>query len=426
MSDYNHNEPERPEKDNIGKEGGNEIQKKSIKEEYRLIPVTESGYEDPEDQVFIDLVGIFKDLWVNKKTIITTTVIVFFIGVVIYMGSDPIYYSEAQLMPQSSSSQSQIGRLFQQYENFFGIQGPQDQNDIEVTMYPHIVRSLNFQIELMQHEVYFSGLDSTITIFDYFNDHHRPGLIERTTDFIWNYTIALPFTIWNGIKSLLSDGNRERPEIDFSKFEEFDVPKEVDSRIKRAANTAGELITINREAQTGFVNIGVSLPDPQASTEMVILVKDLLQEYVTDYRTEKAMNNLEFIKERYEEAKKTFQMRQDSLAQFRDRNVNLNLESVAVVEQRLQSEYDLAFSLYNTLARRLQEAEIQVQEETPVFRVHEPAVIPGSPSEPDPLRIFGGAIFVGLFLGVAFIYLRRWFYHFWEEFNNKDPKPYLN
>ncbi len=97
---------------------------------------------------------------------------------------------------------------------------------------------------------------------------------------------------------------------------------------------------------------------------------------------------------------------------------------MAVVEQRLQSEYELAFTLYNTLARRLQEAKIQVQEETPVFRVHEPAIVPSRPAEPDALRILGGAIFVGLFLGVAFIYLRRWFGMFVQEFKNKDPKPY--
>lgn len=424
MSDFNKNEPNRPDNGNAEKKG-DEIQP-AIKEEYRLIPVSESGYYDTEDEVFIDVIGIFKDLWVNKRTILTSLVIVFTLGVFIYLGSDPVYYSEAQLMPQSSSNQSQLGQLFQQYGNFFGIQRDVQENDIQVSMYPHIVESLNFQIELMQHEVYFSTLDSTLTVFDYFNDHYRPGLVDRTVDFVWDYTIALPFTLWDGIKSLFSDGSSERPEINFSEFHEFDAPKELDSRIRRVANTVSELITISMEPQTGFVSIGVSLSDPQASTEMVILVRNILQEYVTDYRTEKAMNNLEFIQGQYEEAKETFQMRQDSLAAFQDQNVNLNLQSVAVVEQRLQSEYDLAFSLYNTLARRLQEAKIQVQEETPVFRVHEPAIVPTNPSEPDALRILGGSIFVGLFFGIAAIYLRRWFSYFWQEFKNKDPKPYLN
>lgn len=426
MSDYNKNEPDHPEEDGIEKKERDQLQKFEMREEYRLIPVQERDYDDSDDKVFIDLVGISKDLWVNKKTIITSLVVVFIIGLIIYIGSDRMYYSEAQLMPQSTTNRSQIGQLFQQYENIFGIERTPEQNDIQVAMYPHIVESLNFQIELMQHEIYFSSLDSTLTVFDYFNDYYRPGLVDRTVDFIWDYTIALPVTVWNGIKSFTSDGSSQRPEIDFSQFKTFDVPKELDGRIRSVANSISELITISRDAETGFVSIGVSLPDQQASTELVILVTELLQEYVTDYRTEKAMNNLEFIQERFEEAKQTYQRRQDSLATFQDQNINPNLQSLAVVGQRLQSEYDLAFSLYNTLARRLQEAEIQVQEETPVFRVHEPAVIPNQPTEPDALRVFGGAIFVGLFLGIAYIYLRRWLLYFLEEFKNKDPKPYLN
>lgn len=425
MSDLNKNEPERPEKGKIEKEGDT-LQKTTIKEEYRLIPVSERDYYDSDDEVFIDLVGILKDLWINKTIILSSVVIVFVIGLFIYLGSNRIYYSEAQLMPQSSTAQSQLGQLFQQYGNFLGIQRETEQDDIQVAMYPYIVESLNFQIELMQHKIYFSSLDTTLTVFEYFDSYYTPSLVDRTKDFIWDYTIALPVTLWNGARSLFSNSNPDRPEIDFSQLNEFDVPKELDNRVKNVANTVGGLITISREPQTGFVSIGVSLDDPRASTEMVILVTNLLQEYVTDYRTEKAMNNMEFIEEQYEEAKETYQIRQDSLAAFQDRNVNPNLQSLAVVEQRLQSEYDLAFSLYNTLARRLQEAEIQVQEDKPVFRVHEPAVVPNRPSEPDALRIFGGAIFVGLFLGIAIIYLRRWFAYFREEFKNKDPKPYLS
>lgn len=426
MSEINKNEPDQPESPRDGKKSTNQLQKKGFVEEYRLIPVEENHYDDPDDKVLIDVVGVLKDIWLNRKVLYWSTAIVFLIGLIIYVGSDRIYYSEAQLMPETSSDRSQLGQIFQQYGNLLGIQQRQEENDIQVSMYPYIVESLNFQIELMQHEVYFSSLDSTLTVFDYFTEYYQPGIVNRFTDVLWDYTIGLPVTVWNFIKSLYSDGNSERPPVDFSEFEEFDAPKILDSRVKRVANKVSDLITIEREPQTGFVSIGVSLPDPQATTEMVILVRNLLQEYVIDYRTEKAMNNLEFIEEQYEEAKENFQARQDSLAAFQDRNLNLSMQSYAVIESRLQSEYELAFNLYNTLARRRQEAEIQVQEQTPVFRVHEPAIVPTQPSEPDAARILGGAIFVGLFLGVAFIYGRRGYARFRNEFKNKDPKPYLS
>ncbi|WP_234571595.1 GNVR domain-containing protein [Rhodohalobacter sp. 614A] len=424
MSDINKNEPDQPESSEAGKKGKKQLQKRVPAEEYRLIPVEENSYDDSDDEVLIDVIGTLKDIWINRTIVYITTAVVFVIGLLIYFGSDRIYYSEAQLMPESSSNQSQLGQLFQQYENIFGIQRSVEENDIQVSMYPHIVESLRFQIELMQHKVYFGELEQELTIFEYFTEYYNPPFTSRITDFVWDYTIALPFTAWNFIKSLSSDSEKVQEPIDFAQFREFEAPKILDSQIKSVASTVSALITISREPQTGFVSIGVSLPDAQASTEMVILVKNLLQEYVIDYRTEKAMNNLVFIEEQFEEARVNFQAKQDSLAAFQDRNVNVATSSMAVVEQRLQSEYELAYTLYNTLARRLQEAKIQVQEQTPVFRVHEPAIVPTQPAEPDAIRILGGAIFVGLFLGVAFIYLRRWFGIFVQEFKNKDPKPY--
>ena len=425
MSDHNINRSDDPGKPAGRTPKKGELQRKEYFEEYRLVPVEEVQYQSSDDDEFIDIIGLLKDLWIHKATILFITALIFLFGLGIYLGSERIYYSEAQLMPETTSNRSRLGQVFQQYENLFGIQRNTEENDIQVSMYPHIVESLPFQIELMQHEIYFAGLENRVSIFTYFTEYYDPPIANRLPEMFWDYTVALPFTLWDHIQSIGSNHQNTPSDIDFSELSEFDTPKMLDSRIKKVASTVSGLITITREPQTGFVSIGVSLPDPVASTEMVTLVRNLLQEYVIDYRTEKAMDNLRFIQEQYEEAKENFQFQQDTLAAFQDRNVNIARQSAAVVEQRLQSEYDLALSLYTTLARRLQEAEIQVQEQTPVFRVHEPATVPTRPSSPDALRILGGAIFLGLFLGVAAIYVSRAIYRFRDEFKKKDPKPYL-
>jgi LPS O-antigen subunit length determinant protein (WzzB/FepE family) len=425
VSDLNDNNPQDsnfPQKQGDGKK---QLQKKELVEEYRLVPVDE--YEEyRDDEEFIDIIGLLKDLWLNRRTIFMVAGIVIFLGVVIYVGSERVYYSETKLMPETSSSQSQLGQFVQQYENILGIQQRRmEDEDIRVSMYPYIVESLPFQIELMQHEVYFSDVNQRLTIFEYFSEHYKRSFIDNASIMLWDYTIGLPNTIWNFATSFNQGGQEERQSINFEEFRDFDEPKMLDPQIRRVANIVSNYITIVREPQTNFVSIGVSLPDAQASTEMVILVKNLLQEYVIDYRTEKSMKNLEFIRERYEEAKANFQQRQDSLATFQDRNINIARQSLGVREQRLQSDYEISFSLYNTLARRLQEAEIQVQEETPVFRIHEPATVPVRPAQPSAARIIGGSVFVGFFLGIAFLYLKRAFIKFRDAFNRKDPKPYL-
>lgn len=423
MSDLNNENPEHSEFSGKPKKREKSIQKKEFVEEYRLIPVDEYNYGDDDD--YIDVIGILKDLWLNRKFILTIAIAVFFFGIIIYAGSERIYYSEAKLMPETSSTSSQLGQVFQQYENIVAIQRRMEEEDIRVSTYPYIVESLEFQIELMQHEVYFGDIDQRVTIFEYFNDHYKQSFVQRASGFLYDYTFGLPRTLNSFINSVFSDSADEVPPIDFSQFRDFDEPKMVDSRIRRVASILRDYITVTREPQTGFINIGMSFPDAHAATEGVIIAKNLLQEYVIDYRTERSLTNLEFIESQYEEAKAVLYTRQDSLAAFQDRNVNPVRQTLVVTEQRLQLDYELAYSLYNTLARRLQEARIQVQEETPVFRMHEPATIPIRPSQPSAARILGGSIFVGFFLGIASLYLRRVYYKYRDEFINKDPKPYL-
>jgi uncharacterized protein involved in exopolysaccharide biosynthesis len=392
-------------------------------EEYIMVPA--DAYYSNDDREFIDIIGLLKDLWVQKGTILLVTAIFFTIGIISYVGSERIYYSETKVIPENTSPSSRVGQLFQQYESIFGIQRSGDENDISVSMYPYIVESMPFQIELMQREVYFESLGRRVSIFDYYNEYHQKSFTQAFSDNLWDFTIGLPFTIYNGLRSIGAESS-SRPEVRFSELTSFDSPVKLDNRVRTVAKTVSEMTTITREPQSGFIIIGVSMPDPVAASEMVLLIKDLLKNYVIEYRTEKSMKNLLFIQEQFREAEENFREAQDSLAEFQDRNVNIQRRSFEVIEQRLQSEYELAFDLYNTLARRLQEAKIEVQEETPVFRVQEPAIIPGTPSSPSELRTLGGSMFVGLFMGVLFIYMRRLAVSFLKNFKSKEPKPYFS
>ncbi|MDZ7808047.1 MAG: hypothetical protein U5K71_13160 [Gracilimonas sp.] len=69
-------------------------------------------------------------------------------------------------------------------------------------------------------------------------------------------------------------------------------------------------------------------------------------------------------------------MAQIALADFRDSNQGALTNRARTQEQQLQSEYDLAFNLYNGLTQEYEQAKLRVQEETPVFKVLQP--VPGA------------------------------------------------
>ena len=101
-----------------------------------------------------------------------------------------------------------------------------------------------------------------------------------------------------------------------------------------------------------------------------------LTEYLTEYRTEKVLRDLTFVEEQLATAEVRFEAAQLALAEFRDSNQG-NLSARAQTdEQRLNSEYQIAFNLYNSLTQQYEEAKLKVQETTPVFKTLEPVQVP--------------------------------------------------
>ena len=87
--------------------------------------------------------------------------------------------------------------------------------------------------------------------------------------------------------------------------------------------------------------------------------KDLLQKTITEFKIEKATAQLQFIEERYNEKKKEFELVQEKLAAFRDRNKNVTSAIALTHEEQLQNEYQLAFNVYSELAQQLEQAQIR-------------------------------------------------------------------
>ena len=67
----------------------------------------------------------------------------------------------------------------------------------------------------------------------------------------------------------------------------------------------------------------------------------------------------------------------------------------------MESEYQLAFSVYSELAKQVETQKIQVKENTPVFAVLQDAVVPLEKSSTSKIMTLAIWSFLGLFVGVA-------------------------
>jgi uncharacterized protein involved in exopolysaccharide biosynthesis len=172
-------------------------------------------------------------------------------------------------------------------------------------------------------------------------------------------------------------------------------------------NEMTKTLTLSVDKKNGYVTLTALGPEPLATAQIADKAKNLLQSRITEFRIEKARQNLVFIQGRFEEKKKEFESAQNRLARFQDGNQGMTSSRAKMEEDRLQSDYDLAFQVYTELAKQLESAKISVKEDTPIFSTIESVIVPIKPSKPRKLMILMVCMMLGGALGIGAVFSRK-------------------
>src|SRR5699024_1084364 len=132
-------------------------------------------------------------------------------------------------------------------------------------------------------------------------------------------------------------------------------------------NDVKERVDIERSTETGLLTVTGKMPDAIAAAQGNQLVISMLKGYIGSYSTKKAKEDLVFAETQHQQARQQLEDVQRELASFLDQNMNLSTAKSRAQEQRLQTEFDLAYNMYNNVSQQLMEARMKVQEQTPVF-----------------------------------------------------------
>ncbi len=152
------------------------------------------------------------------------------------------------------------------------------------------------------------------------------------------------------------------------------------------------------DKKTGILVISATEQEAFVAATVVKKSLDYLTNYITTYRTEKARQQVSFLRQQVAEANKRYQTTEYALSNYRDNNRAVYLNTARIEEQRLQADYLLAQSVYNELSKQLEQARIKVQEETPVFKTLEPAAVPLQKSGPKRTIIILGFVITAVSL----------------------------
>lgn len=365
--------------------------------EYRLIPIQDKDNKGLDKQVTLQ--EIFTTIWNGRKIIFKTVFISLLVGIFIVLISPVEYESSSSLLLEDRNSESAGSNLVNRYGGILGI-GNNDSRSttLSPSLFPQIIQGLPFQISLMKENLRFSSQDTTVTAFGFFD-----GIYERPiTEIIARYTIGLP----SRIESMFSSSSSKTEQATSGQKRTAESIFTVTSDTMYVSNHLKDRISISVENNGNIINVTTMMPDPYAAANLGSNTVSLLKEHIKNYRTKKASENLEYAQKQLESAEKNWEEAQTRLAEFNDSNVNLATARAKTRLQKLESEYDLTFNVYSSLAERVEELKLKLQEETPGFTTIEPFQVPRNNSKPNAKLILFASIFLGFAGSIAYILIK--------------------
>jgi LPS O-antigen subunit length determinant protein (WzzB/FepE family) len=371
-----------------------------------MIQENNTTNQDQEDA--IDIIALLKNLWVARKTILKITLAFTFLGLFVAVFSKNEFTAATTFVPlaQGSKAGGSLGSL----ASLAGINigGGVSSEEISPELYPQIVSSIPFQLELLNTPLTIVGQTVPVSYSDYYENIYRPGLLSN----IKKYTLGLPGVFIALVRSApekleASGGVKESELITISK-EEYELIELLERQISLDVN-----------AKEGFISISVTSPEAIASAQLALKAQQLLQEYALQFKTQKSIEQLRYIEERYAEKEKAFNEIKIALARFQDQNTSINTSLGRTKLLQLQADYDLAFTVYSELAKQLETQLLQVKKDTPLFTVLKPVTIPNEKSAPKRALILVVYLFLGFVLSVGFVLGRKALIGFKKEWASK-------
>ena len=347
----------------------------------------------------IDLKEILIKIWRERKFILIVTGIFFLLGIFIAFTSPVSYTASCTVVPQSGEKPGgNLGGLASMMGVNLG--SGMSGETLSPTVYPHIVKSAPFCKEIMATPITVEKSSTPITLYEYYtNKKYQP---KNVLNGVKKYTIGLPGTILSAVRS---DDDAQESTISYTDTITGEIVT-LTSDEKKVMDIINGNIQFESNTKDGYVKLGYTFAEPEAVAVVSQQLYNVLERYVKNFKAQKEQDNLQFVEASYQEARTDFLRKQANLASFQDANRDLISAMARTTERRLSSEYDVAFTIYNELAKQLEQAKLAVKQSTPVLTVIDPVVVPHEKSAPKRAMIMAVFLFLGIVLSIGWVLVK--------------------
>jgi len=355
--------------------------------------------KQPIESDEIDLKDLFIKIWAQRKLILIVTGIAIVIGLLVAFLSPVEYSASCTVVPQQTEKS---GGNLAGIASMMGVNlgSGMSGETLSPTVYPNIVKSAPFCSDIMQTKIITEKSSVPITLYEYYTEDKYKN--KNLLSLIAKYTIGLPGTILSAIAP--NDSKDFGQTIYSDSITGKVISLSEDER--KVYEIISNNIQLELNSKDGYIVLGYSFGEPEAVAQIAQNLYTTLDKYVRNYKAQKAEDNLNFVQSSYEEARADFLRKQSELAAFQDANRDLSTASARATLRRLNSEYDIAFTVYNELAKQLEQAKLAVKQSTPVLTVIDPVVVPNQKSAPRRAMILIVFTFLGFIIGVGWVFVK--------------------
>ena len=300
-----------------------------------------------------DWQGIVMKLWSGKKFIITVTGVFVALGLVAALTMTKVYTSKVTLVPElgKTSSSSSLGNITSMLGLGGAISGASS-DAYNVTVYPEVVASTPFMTKL----------------FDIHVSDPEEGIDTTLIGYLTREKFSLTGMIIKPILSIFSTDSIETPK----KVDVFRLTK----KQARVVDVLNKSIVAEVDKKSGETTINVTMDNPVVAAIVADTVCRNLKEYITEYRTRKAREDLANYQKIADESYHAYQKASRAYAYYQDHNRGLILNAAISEGTRLQNEVNIASQVYSQMKLQAEAARGKLIDEKPVFAVIQPASVP--------------------------------------------------
>ena len=338
--------------------------------------------------IVINLAVILKTIYKDRKQLIIFGIVGAVFGLIVAFSIPRIYKSTVVLAPEETSNgfMGSVSSLASMVGMDMKLGKTGDA--IYPEIYPDVMGSTDFLVGLFSVPVTTKDKSYSADYATYLN--------KKTKSPWWEYPKTLLFQAIKKVK-----GGGGAPYTPGKKVDPFQLSR---NEYELMLGISGN-ISCSVDKKTNVITITVTDQDPYIAACMADTVTSRLQRLITDYRTKKSREDVEYLKGIQAESLVKYKKAQGNYSAYVESHRNSSLESINQMQEKLMSDMDMAQNIYTTVSEQLELAKAKVQEKTPAFTTIQSASVPVKHSNTPKIVILALFVFLAIAIrGAVLIY----------------------